>query len=401
MVGAGAAQESERLFLLHIGHSAFVQTGEYTEQPILAKVPLRFILCSDPHVAPSCTCRFERSANMQEARPSRAPASSTAANPLLVRPHHPPYSALALPHSLPAWAPTHASDPSRVCPRGLRRTCPTRNGTPSWACACPPPSTPQRPRCRTCCSRRVPYMVPLPGWHCAGAHLRFLVTVVPVRKDRTVHGPCASRVPVGAIGAAAGGGYAHVPGPLPPRPRTPDTASKRCPGRLSAPVRPKACVMLLWVAPCPSPCPPRLGPKRRRCGYKLQGSGRTCLPGSVHSGSDHISPYAPLHAAPAAPTRSPSCLPPRLRFQSLTILLVSHFACSCPALQGWGRVINTGSMHALVASPYKSAYNAAKHGVAGFTKTVALEVGLQLCPHWLALKQCGASRQYVSRDTAR
>ncbi|EIE26165.1 3-hydroxybutyrate dehydrogenase [Coccomyxa subellipsoidea C-169] len=39
----------------------------------------------------------------------------------------------------------------------------------------------------------------------------------------------------------------------------------------------------------------------------------------------------------------------------------------------WGRIINTGSMHALVASPYKSAYNAAKHGIAGFTKTVALE----------------------------
>jgi len=42
--------------------------------------------------------------------------------------------------------------------------------------------------------------------------------------------------------------------------------------------------------------------------------------------------------------------------------------------QGWGRIINTGSMHALVASPYKSAYNAAKHGIAGFTKTVALEL---------------------------
>lgn len=39
----------------------------------------------------------------------------------------------------------------------------------------------------------------------------------------------------------------------------------------------------------------------------------------------------------------------------------------------WGRIINTGSMHSLVASPYKSAYNAAKHGIAGFTKTVALE----------------------------
>ena len=39
----------------------------------------------------------------------------------------------------------------------------------------------------------------------------------------------------------------------------------------------------------------------------------------------------------------------------------------------WGRIINTGSAHALVASPYKSAYVAAKHGIAGLTKTVALE----------------------------
>jgi len=41
--------------------------------------------------------------------------------------------------------------------------------------------------------------------------------------------------------------------------------------------------------------------------------------------------------------------------------------------KGWGRVINTASAHSLVASPNKSAYVAAKHGVAGFTKTVALE----------------------------
>jgi 3-hydroxybutyrate dehydrogenase len=47
-----------------------------------------------------------------------------------------------------------------------------------------------------------------------------------------------------------------------------------------------------------------------------------------------------------------------------------------PAMKrkGWGRVINVASAHALVASPYKSAYVAAKHGIAGFTKTVALEV---------------------------
>jgi 3-hydroxybutyrate dehydrogenase len=40
----------------------------------------------------------------------------------------------------------------------------------------------------------------------------------------------------------------------------------------------------------------------------------------------------------------------------------------------WGRIINTASAHSLVASPNKSAYVAAKHGIAGLAKTVALEV---------------------------
>jgi len=46
-----------------------------------------------------------------------------------------------------------------------------------------------------------------------------------------------------------------------------------------------------------------------------------------------------------------------------------------PAMKakGWGRIVNTASAHSLVASPNKSAYVAAKHGVAGFTKAVALE----------------------------
>lgn len=43
-------------------------------------------------------------------------------------------------------------------------------------------------------------------------------------------------------------------------------------------------------------------------------------------------------------------------------------------VRGWGRIINLASAHGLVASPYKSAYVAAKHGLIGFTKTVALEV---------------------------
>jgi 3-hydroxybutyrate dehydrogenase len=42
--------------------------------------------------------------------------------------------------------------------------------------------------------------------------------------------------------------------------------------------------------------------------------------------------------------------------------------------KGWGRIVNIASAHALVASPFKSAYVAAKHGLAGFTKSVALEV---------------------------
>ncbi|MDB5723678.1 MAG: bdhA 2 [Novosphingobium sp.] len=41
---------------------------------------------------------------------------------------------------------------------------------------------------------------------------------------------------------------------------------------------------------------------------------------------------------------------------------------------GWGRIINTASAHSLVASPFKSAYVAAKHGLAGLTKTLALEL---------------------------
>jgi 3-hydroxybutyrate dehydrogenase len=63
----------------------------------------------------------------------------------------------------------------------------------------------------------------------------------------------------------------------------------------------------------------------------------------------------------------------------LAIILSSTFhatAAALPAMKAknWGRIITTGSMHSKVASPFKSAYNAAKHGVAGFTKTVALEM---------------------------
>jgi 3-hydroxybutyrate dehydrogenase len=55
----------------------------------------------------------------------------------------------------------------------------------------------------------------------------------------------------------------------------------------------------------------------------------------------------------------------------------------------WGRIINTASAHALVASPFKAAYVSAKHGLAGLTKTVALEVAAEgitvnaICPGYV------------------
>jgi 3-hydroxybutyrate dehydrogenase len=83
--------------------------------------------------------------------------------------------------------------------------------------------------------------------------------------------------------------------------------------------------------------------------------------------------------------------------------------------KGWGRIINTGSMHSLVASPYKSAYNAAKHGLAGLTKTVALEVAQHgitvncICPGYVwtplvenqipdTMKARGLTRDQVIND---
>ena len=62
---------------------------------------------------------------------------------------------------------------------------------------------------------------------------------------------------------------------------------------------------------------------------------------------------------------------------ALNLTAVFHTTrLAVPAMKdrGWGRIINTASAHSLVASPFKSAYNASKHGVAGFTKTVALEL---------------------------
>lgn len=78
----------------------------------------------------------------------------------------------------------------------------------------------------------------------------------------------------------------------------------------------------------------------------------------------------------------------------MAIILSSAFHVTKAALpamkaKGWGRIINTGSMHSIVASPYKVAYNSAKHGLSGFTKTIALEVAAEgitvnnICPGYV------------------
>ncbi|WP_324754839.1 3-hydroxybutyrate dehydrogenase [Roseovarius sp. Pro17] len=67
----------------------------------------------------------------------------------------------------------------------------------------------------------------------------------------------------------------------------------------------------------------------------------------------------------------------------IAINLSSAFHTTAAALPmmrkaGWGRVINIASAHGLTASPYKSAYVAAKHGIVGFTKVTALETAQEL-----------------------
>ncbi|MCV2869976.1 3-hydroxybutyrate dehydrogenase [Defluviimonas sp. WL0002] len=78
----------------------------------------------------------------------------------------------------------------------------------------------------------------------------------------------------------------------------------------------------------------------------------------------------------------------------IAINLSSAFHTTAAALpgmrdRGWGRIVNIASAHGLTASPFKSAYIAAKHGVVGLTKTVALETAGQgitcnaICPGYV------------------
>lgn len=104
----------------------------------------------------------------------------------------------------------------------------------------------------------------------------------------------------------------------------------------------------------------------------------------------------------------------------IAINLNSAFHTTAAALpmmreQGWGRIVNIASAHGLTASPFKSAYIAAKHGVVGLSKTVALETAEvpitcnAVCPGYVltplveaqipdTMKEYGMDRDTVVRD---
>jgi 3-hydroxybutyrate dehydrogenase len=73
------------------------------------------------------------------------------------------------------------------------------------------------------------------------------------------------------------------------------------------------------------------------------------------------------------------------------VLGLPHHGGALPGMRakGWGRIVNIASAHGLTASPFKSAYIAAKHGVVGLSKTVALETAGQgitcnaICPGYV------------------
>ncbi len=99
-----------------------------------------------------------------------------------------------------------------------------------------------------------------------------------------------------------------------------------------------------------------------------------------NAGIQHI---APIHEFPEAKWRL-----------IIDMMLTAPFLLTKAALphmyeRKWGRIINIASIHGLVASPFKSAYVAAKHGLVGLTRTTALEAGAYnvtcnaICPSYV------------------
>ena len=106
---------------------------------------------------------------------------------------------------------------------------------------------------------------------------------------------------------------------------------------------------------------------------------------------------------------------PDHRDQPLLGLPHHRRGAAADARQGWGRIVNIASAHGLTASPFKSAYVAAKHGVVGFTKVTALETAEEpitcnaICPGYVltplveaqipdTMKQYGMTREEVIRE---
>ena len=133
--------------------------------------------------------------------------------------------------------------------------------------------------------------------------------------------------------------------------------------------------------------------------------------GAIHHGADMSKPEQVAEMVQACEARLGSCdilvnnagiqfvapieeFPVEKWDAILAINLTSAFhttAVSLPGMRakGWGRIVNIASAHGLTASPFKSAYVAAKHGVLGLTKTVALECAGQgvtanaVCPGYV------------------
>ena len=78
-----------------------------------------------------------------------------------------------------------------------------------------------------------------------------------------------------------------------------------------------------------------------------------------------------------------------VRVMLIGAFLLTKYAIPDMYRKGWGRIVNISSLHGLVASPYKSAYISAKHGLMGLTKTVALEAAERgvtvnaICPSYV------------------
>ena len=103
--------------------------------------------------------------------------------------------------------------------------------------------------------------------------------------------------------------------------------------------------------------------------------GALCAPGGPVAGADVLINNAGLqHVAPVED------FPPERFALILRVMLQAPFELSRAVLprmyeRGWGRLVHVSSVHGLRASPHKAAYVAAKHGLEGLSKTLALEAG--------------------------